>query len=143
MDKEDCNELADAEMQRVLRIYPATLDGLAQALHERGRCEARPGCILPDGHNPEFGHSGDPPPQWVLDKMWAHVTGVKVTITYFKPSGKYYTEEETDWPVDPAHWTKWKPFEDVVRIKNMIAVCIDAPHGFPQMHVPSNLPVEG
>lgn len=119
------------------RIYPATLHGLEQAVRERGRCKASPhGCLMPDGHNPELGHSADTPPQWALDKMWSHVTSVKVLITYFKPSGKYYTEEEVEWPTDSSHWTEWKAFEDVARIKNMIAVCMVAPHGFPQMHVP-------
>ena len=29
--------------------------------------------MLPDGHNPELGHSRDMPPQWALDEMWTHV----------------------------------------------------------------------
>lgn len=62
-----------------------------------------------------------------------------VKITYFKQSGKYYTEEEALWPADPKHYTGWAPFPDVVRIKDMIAVCFDAPQGFPQMHVPTGL----
>jgi hypothetical protein len=65
------------------------------------------------------------------------VTGWKVTITYFKPSGKYYTEDENvEWSPDATHYTGWAPFERVVRIKAMFAVCFNAPHGFPQMYVP-------
>ncbi len=61
-----------------------------------------------------------------------------VTITYFKPSGKYYCEDENvEWPEDAEHHDGWAPFARVVRIKSMIAVCFDSPMGFPQMHVPS------
>ena len=58
--------------------YPATSEGLAHAIRERGFCETRHAvwgrCVLPDGHNPELGHSRDTPPQWALDKMWTHVS---------------------------------------------------------------------
>ena len=57
--------------------YPATPEGLACAVRERGFCEEYPGCMLPDGHNPELGHSRDAPPQWALDKMWTHVIRAK------------------------------------------------------------------
>ena len=59
--------------------------------------------------------------------------GAGYTITYFKPSGKYYTEDKNvEWPRDPKHYNGWKPFDDVVRIKGMFAVCMESPLGYPQ-----------
>jgi hypothetical protein len=59
-----------------------------------------------------------------------------VTITYFKDTGKYYTEEKEKWYRDPTHYSKWKKFDDVPRIKDMLAVCIDTPLGFPHIRQP-------
>ncbi len=61
----------------------------------------------------------------------------RVTIIYFKPSGKYYTEDtNVEWPRDPTHHTGWAPLEALHRIKKMYAVCIENPHGFPQFSSP-------
>lgn len=63
----------------------------------------------------------------------------RCTVTYFKPSGKFYTEDkDVQWLADPDDCEKWQRFEDVVRIKDMIAVCFDSPHGYPQMYVPKS-----
>jgi hypothetical protein len=62
---------------------------------------------------------------------------VKVRITYFKPTGKYYTTEDAEWEEDPAHYSGWKPFIAVVRMQNMIAVCLDSPLGYPVCHNPA------
>lgn len=63
-----------------------------------------------------------------------------VTITYFKPSGKYYCEDENvEWCkrlVPNSNDERWDPFEKIVRIKYMFAVCMENPLGFPQMWVP-------
>ncbi len=66
---------------------------------------------------------------------------MKVNITYFKPrSGKYYiTDENVEWPKDPEHYSGFIPFSSLVRIKDMIAVCMENPLGFPQMHVPEDI----
>lgn len=58
---------------------------------------------------------------------------VLVTICYFKPgSGKWaYTDERVEWRADPAHYTGWQAFEDVIRLKGYIAVCTGTPLGFP------------
>lgn len=54
-------------------------------------------------------------------------------VTYFKASGKWYTDEETKWPLDESHYTGWSPFSAICRIRNeMIAVCMVTPLGFPQ-----------
>jgi len=43
-----------------------------------------------------------------------------VDITYFKESGKYYTEDtDVEWPRDPTHFTRYRPFDELVRIKGM------------------------
>ncbi len=61
----------------------------------------------------------------------------RVTVIYFKPSGKYYTEDtNVEWPRDPTHHTGWAPLEALHRIKKMYAVCIENPHGFPQFSSP-------
>jgi hypothetical protein len=66
---------------------------------------------------------------------------MKVVITYFKPSGKYYCQDEdAEWPEDPTHFTKWAPFEAVARIKGMIAVCMESPLGYPQFVYPQEAP---
>jgi hypothetical protein len=58
---------------------------------------------------------------------------MKVVIQYFKMSGKWYTDDEdVEWPEDKNHYTGWKPFEDVVRLKDMFAVCMESPLGYPQ-----------
>lgn len=59
-----------------------------------------------------------------------------VTITYFKPGGKWYMTEEEKWYRDPEHYSKWQKFDDVPRCKDMIAVCIDTPLGFPHIRQP-------
>lgn len=58
-----------------------------------------------------------------------------VKITYFKASsGKYYLEDErVEWKADPNHYTGWRDFSEVVRLHDMIAVCMNTPLGFPQM----------
>ena len=57
-----------------------------------------------------------------------------VTIHYFKPlSGKWmYTDEDVEWAPDPTHYTKWRDFRELQRLKDMTAVCILSPLGFPQ-----------
>jgi hypothetical protein len=72
----------------------------------------------------------------------------EVTITYFKKSGKYYTTEEAMWPSDDKHYTGWAPFEEVVRLRDMYAVCMESPMGFPvfchpQSVSPASGPKEG
>lgn len=59
---------------------------------------------------------------------------VVVTIRYFKPtSGKWYcNDEDVTWAPDPDHYTGWRAFKDLVRLKDMTAVCIDSPLGVPQ-----------
>lgn len=57
-----------------------------------------------------------------------------VTIHYFKSSGKWYcSDEDVEWPSDADHYTKWAPFESVVRLKDMVAICMETPMGYPQM----------
>lgn len=58
---------------------------------------------------------------------------MKVTIHYFKPdSGKWYCDDEdVEWPADPNHYTGFKPFAEIVRMKDMFAVCLETPLGFP------------
>lgn len=58
---------------------------------------------------------------------------MKVNITYFKANGKHYTDEDVEWPPDLTHYSKWAPFERIVRIKTMHAVCLANPLGYPQM----------
>lgn len=58
---------------------------------------------------------------------------VLVTISYFKPSGKWYTtDEDVLWGPDPNHYDGWKDFRQIVRLKDMFAVCMQTPLGFPQ-----------
>lgn len=61
-----------------------------------------------------------------------------VEIVYFKPgSGKYYTEDkEVSWPRDPSHYTGWATFTSLHRIKDMFAVCLETPLGFPHASPP-------
>ncbi len=56
---------------------------------------------------------------------------MKVLIYYFKSSGKFYTEEETEWPEDPKHYDGWAHFDTIVRLRTMHAVCIETPLGHP------------
>lgn len=58
---------------------------------------------------------------------------VLVTIHYFKPgSGKHYTEDEDVlWFPDASHYNKWQPFSSLVRLRDMFAVCMATPLGFP------------
>lgn len=66
-----------------------------------------------------------------------------VEIVYFKPSGKYYTtDEEVPWPRDPSHYTGWAPFSSLHRIRDMFAVCMETPLGFP-CGSPRKLETEG
>jgi hypothetical protein len=64
-----------------------------------------------------------------------------VEVLYFKPSGKYYTTDlGVVWPRDASHYSGWAPFEKVARrIVGMVALCIESPLGFPQMHVPADV----
>lgn len=60
-----------------------------------------------------------------------------VTITYFKTSGKYYTEDEAvEWRRDVNHFTGWQDFSAVVRLRDMFAVCMETPLGYPTFHYP-------
>jgi hypothetical protein len=62
---------------------------------------------------------------------------MKVKISYFKPSGKWHADDDdAEWPRDPKHYTGWAPFEDVVCLKDMFAVCMETPLGFPQLCYP-------
>jgi hypothetical protein len=57
----------------------------------------------------------------------------KYQITYFKTgSGKYYTTDEVTWPTDAPDHSGFNPIASLHRIKTMHAVCMVAPHGFPQ-----------
>ncbi len=56
-------------------------------------------------------------------------------VTYFKASGKYYTSEKTPWPRDPTHHSGWVPFASLHRLRDMTAVCLETPVGYPQMSV--------
>jgi hypothetical protein len=56
--------------------------------------------------------------------------GAQYVVTYFKQSGKYYTEESVEWPKGTLGIHV--PLSSVHRIKDMHAVCIDSPFGFPQ-----------
>lgn len=61
----------------------------------------------------------------------------RVTIHYFKPSGKWYCDDENvEWPRDPEHYSGWQPIAQLARLKDMIAVCLESPLGFPQMALP-------
>lgn len=63
---------------------------------------------------------------------------MKVSITYFKLTGKYYTtDENVEWPPDTSHYSGWAPFKTLVRIKDMVAVCMETPLGFPHMYSPT------
>ena len=65
----------------------------------------------------------------------------RVTITYFKPSGKYYCEDEdVEWPRCASHYTGWAPFESLHRIESMYAVCMVTPLGYPQFSKPRKEP---
>lgn len=59
---------------------------------------------------------------------------VLVSIHYFKPtSGKWYCEDEdVEWKPDPNHFTGWQNFRELHRLKDMMAVCLVNPLGFPQ-----------
>ncbi len=62
---------------------------------------------------------------------------MKVVISYFKPSGKWYTDDEdVDWPRDPLHYSGWATLQSLHRIKTMFAVCMENPLGFPQFSKP-------
>lgn len=64
---------------------------------------------------------------------------VLVEITYFKRSGKYYcTDEGVEWPRDPNHYSGWAPFSSLHRIKEMYAVCMEGPLGFPHFSHPKD-----
>ena len=61
----------------------------------------------------------------------------RVTIHYFKPgSGKWNTDREIEWPRDPEHYTRWRSFEKVTRLPDLVAVCIDTPLGYPVLGYP-------
>ena len=62
----------------------------------------------------------------------------RVTIHYFKPSGKWYCDDEgVEWPRDPDHYSGWVPFDRIARLKDMFAVCMENPLGFPQFARPT------
>ncbi len=58
-------------------------------------------------------------------------------ITYFRKSGKYYTTDEVIWPTDDPDHSGFNPLSSFHRIKTMYAVCMEAPHGFPQFSPPA------
>ena len=60
-------------------------------------------------------------------------------IVYFKASGKYYTSEKVEWPKDAPDHSGWNPLSTFHRIKEMYAVCMDTPHGFPQFSPPKTV----
>lgn len=59
---------------------------------------------------------------------------VLVSIHYFKPTtGKWYCEDESvEWKPDATHFDGWQPFSQLHRLKDMTAVCLLTPLGFPQ-----------
>ncbi len=57
---------------------------------------------------------------------------MKYEICYFKASGKYYTTDVVEWSTDAPDHSGYNPISSFHRIKDMHAVCMDAPHGFPQ-----------
>ncbi len=58
---------------------------------------------------------------------------MKYEICYFKAnSGKYYTTDVVEWPTDAPDHSGYNPISSFHRIKDMHAVCMDAPQGFPQ-----------
>ncbi len=57
---------------------------------------------------------------------------MKYEICYFKASGKYYTTDIVEWPTDAPDHSGYNPISSLHRIKDMHAVCMDAPQGFPQ-----------
>lgn len=61
---------------------------------------------------------------------------MKARIEYYKPSGKYYTEEDVELP---DNTNPWDPIvRESVRIKDMIArYGEDAPWGFPILLFPT------
>ena len=67
---------------------------------------------------------------------------VLVRIDYFKPqSGKWYTEDQDVlWSPDAEHYTRWQPFSTLVRLKEMWAVCMATPLGYPIACPPSRSP---
>lgn len=63
----------------------------------------------------------------------------RFTLVYFKPSGKWYTEEEVEWPEDPNHYMKYASLENVRprdRLRGMICVALETPFGHPLMDNP-------
>jgi hypothetical protein len=63
---------------------------------------------------------------------------MKVSIHYFKPSGKWYTQDDNvEWPTDAVYYTGFAPFTSLHRIKSMFAVCMENPLGFPQFSRPT------
>ena len=70
---------------------------------------------------------------------------MKVHVQFFKPSGKWYTDEEIEWPEDPSHYTRWAPFDSILpagRLRGMVAVCIRTPWGFPAMRLALRAPMQ-
>lgn len=59
---------------------------------------------------------------------------VRVSIHYFKPtSGKWYCDDENvEWRPDAGNYTGWQDFRELHRLKDMTAVCLVSPLGFPQ-----------
>jgi len=58
---------------------------------------------------------------------------MKVTIHYFKLSGKWYCDDENvEWPENPKNVT----LKSLHRISDMYAVCLENPLGFPQFSLP-------
>jgi hypothetical protein len=65
---------------------------------------------------------------------------MKITVQFFKDSGKWYTEESVEWqetnllPHDNMSISLRKHFEGTPnRLKDMLMVCIDVPNYCPMM----------
>ena len=68
-----------------------------------------------------------------------HMHPKKYKLDYFKPTGKWYTEETVEWPEDPDHYSKFAPLDKMrsqTRLRGMICVAIETPLGFPLMDNP-------
>lgn len=64
---------------------------------------------------------------------------IKLEVHFFRPSGKWYTSEEIDFPEDTKAWTARRVIEEQLkgRLSGMSAVVLpgDALWGFPTMCV--------
>lgn len=104
-------------------------------LYPRGKCfEGLRAAADPDGASEET----PGPPRVSNGTIHDPKDGaVLVSVHYFKASGKWYTEDRNaEWLPDASDYTGWAPFASVVRIKNMFAVCLETPLGYPKFYRP-------